>query len=222
MKGTGCIGFILLWISTSFAQDQDKQVLHYIFPEFKNGLVLLKDGNNYSASLNYHSLSEQMIFESEGEKLAIAKTDLPLIDTIFIEDRKFVTFDDRIVELAYDSSWSLFVEHKCKIKDEGKSIGYGQKTKTANVSSYSSYYGGDNLYNLKIAEVYVFAPYKEYWLRMNGELFEFIELYELKKILNKHKAVYKAYLKDHKVKTEDQESLIQLIKHVEEKSHTQF
>jgi hypothetical protein len=40
--------------------------------------------------LNYNSLTEEMIFENNGKKLAIGKGELELVDTVFIKDRKFV------------------------------------------------------------------------------------------------------------------------------------
>ncbi|MCK7537431.1 MAG: hypothetical protein MZV63_43990 [Marinilabiliales bacterium] len=49
--------------------------LHYIFPEFTPGTILMKSGRQYEASLNYSTLSEEMIFEDQGKKLAIGKED---------------------------------------------------------------------------------------------------------------------------------------------------
>ena len=116
--------------SSTYAQVKSVERPHYIFPEFTQGVVLLKSGVKNETSLNYNSLTEEMIFDKKGRKLAMAETDLALIDTVFIEDRKFIVLNGGFVELLYHSTCHLYAEHKGKLKEPGKPAGYGGTSKT--------------------------------------------------------------------------------------------
>ena len=96
---------------------------HYIFPEFTQGVVLMKNGIRNEALLNYNSLTEQMIFEKKGKKLAIGMNELGFVDTVFVKDRKFIALNGVFVELLSQSKWDLYIEHECKMEEHGKSSG---------------------------------------------------------------------------------------------------
>jgi hypothetical protein len=59
------------------------------------------------------------------------------------------------------------------------------------------------------------APYTIYWLKSNGEIHEFKNMRDLKKLYGDKKDLYKEYLKANSVKYQDQESIIQLIEYME-------
>ena len=72
----------------TFAQNEKHILSHYLFPEFIQGEVRLKSGTITGSRLNYNALTEEMIFESNGKYLAIAKPES--VDTIYIQGRKFI------------------------------------------------------------------------------------------------------------------------------------
>ncbi len=86
---------ILLLISLflfveSFGQPSDETRM--IFPDFKQGTVLFKDGTRSVALLNYDTFEEQMIFKNGDEVLALASPEL--ISSIEIEGRFFEWLED--------------------------------------------------------------------------------------------------------------------------------
>jgi len=204
----------MIFIS-SFTQTKDVEISHYLFPEFTQGAILMNDGMKYEALLNYNSLTEEMIFEDKGIKMAIAKTDLWLVDTVFIKDRKFIALNSKFVEILSQSKWDLYAEHKCKLKDLGKPIGYGSTSKTTAIESYSSFYSGGDLYNLKLPDIYEIEPNTYYWLKKNGEENRFTSMSELRKFYKDKKDLFKAYVKKHDIKYDNQESITQLIEYLE-------
>ena len=121
----------------------------------------------------------------------------------------------KIVELLCHSKWDLFVEYKCKIKDPGKSSGYGGVTKTGAIQTSTSITAHSNSYQLKLPDGYEIDPYTYYWFKKNGELNRFISMGELKKLYKDKKDVYKAYVKKYRTKYDNQESIIQLIEYLE-------
>jgi hypothetical protein len=176
----------------------------------------MKAGTRNGALLNYNSLTEEMIFDDEGQKKAVAINEILLIDTVFIKDRKFVALNGKFVELVYHSKWDLFVEHKCKVEEQGKPAGYGGTSQTGAATSVSSLYSqGRVVYNLKLPDDYKTKPYSIYWLEKNGELNKFINMRELKKLYEDKKDLLKKYSKINSVKYDDQEGIIQLIEYLE-------
>jgi hypothetical protein len=175
----------------------------------------MKSGIKNKALLDYNSLTEEMIFENNGKKLAIGKGQLELVDTVFIEDRKFITMNNKFYELVYNSKSDLYVEHKCSMIPPGKPTAYGGTSQTSAITSLSSINSGGRLYELELPEGYEIKPYTCYWLKKNGELSKFINMKQLMKLYDYKKDLFKAYVKKYDVTYNNQESIVQLIKYLE-------
>lgn len=215
MKPIYCILIANLVFSSSYAQLKSVVRTHYIFPKFTQGVVLMKSGIKNEVSLNYNSVTEEMIFIKKGTKLAIAKTDLDYIDSVFVGKRKFIVLNKNFVELIHQSKWHLYIEHKCKLKEPGKSSGYGSTSETSAISSRSGVMLGGSFYELELPDGFKIEPYTYYWLKKNGELKRFANMTKLKKLYKGKKDLFKVYVKKHGVKYNNQESIIQLIKYLE-------
>jgi hypothetical protein len=201
--------------TTSYSQERVTELSHYLFPEFIQGIILMENGINTKALLNYNSLTEEMIFKDKDKMLAIGKMEMEHIDTVFIGDRKFFTLNNKFVELISHSKCDLYAEHRCSVIVPGKPSGYGGTSQTTAITSVTSINSGGRLYELKLPEDYEIKPYTFYWLKRNGELNKFINMKQLMKLYDDKKDLYKAYVKTHKVKYDDQESIVQLIKYLE-------
>jgi hypothetical protein len=199
----------------SYSQSKVIELSHYLFPEFTQGVILMKSGIRNKALLNYNSLTEEMIFENNGKKLAIGKGELELVDTVFIKDRKFFTLNSKFIELIYHSKCDLYAEHKCSVKEPGKPAAYGGTTETSATTSYSSFSSGGKIYELKLPDGYETKTYTYYWLKKNGELNKFINMRQLMKLYYDKEDLFKAYVKKNAVDFNKQESIVQLIKYLE-------
>ena len=199
-----------LLIFKSYSQEK---VSHYVFPEFVKGKVLMEDGTSYEKLLNYNSLTEEMIFENNLEKLAISSQDL--VDTVYISNRKFIRFDNKFLELIHTSSFDLYAERNCKVVELGAEGGYGQRSNNTAVHSVS-YYKGNNIYRkLTLPNEIQVKSYMYYWLKKDGKVLKFIKLRQLLKLYPDKKAIFKAFVKKHDVKYGDQGGLVELIKYLE-------
>jgi hypothetical protein len=175
----------------------------------------MKSGIKNKALLDYNSLTEEMIFENNGKKLAIGKGELELVDTVFIKDRKFFTLNNKFFELIYHSKCDLYAEQKCSMILPGQPAAYGGTSQTSSITSYSSINSGGRFYELELPEDYEIKPYTFYWLKKNGELNKFINMKQLMKLYDDKKDLFKAYVKKHDVKYDNQESIVQFIKYLE-------
>jgi len=206
--------FLIVFINPCYSQRKVVELSHYIFPDFIKGTVLMKNGVKNDALLNYNSLTEEMIFENSGKKLAMGN--IELIDTVYIDGRKFFVMNTKFVELVYHSKCDLIAEHKCNIKDPGKPAAYGGTSQTSSTTSYSSFFSGGQVYELNLPDGYETRPYTEYWLKKDGQLTKFLSLRQLSKLFDGKDAQFKDFVKKHDVKLENQAGLIELIKYLEE------
>ncbi len=206
-----CIAFTWFVYGSSFTQTNTKAISHYVFPEFIEGSILMKSGQKADYLLNYNSLTEEMIFDSQGQKMAVSKNEMEIIDTVFIENRKFVVLNGIFTELVHQSEWDLFIEHKCELREVGKPIGYGSTSKTTAITNYSSITLGGDSYKLKLPDIYEIEPGNHYWLRENGRIQRFTSINELRKLYKDKKKLIKSYVKENNTDYCDVESIIQLI-----------
>lgn len=207
------VAFALIFSLLSIVCNSQVKVIeltHYLFPEFTNGVVLMKSGEKNEALLNYNSLTEEMIFDNRSVKLAIGQ--LELVDTVYIGSRKFFLLDNKFVELVYKSKSELYAEYKCTVKDPGKPAAYGGTSQTSATTTYSSYFTGGQVYDLKLPEGYETRPFTNFWLKKDGKVNKFLSVRQLTKLYDEKENLLKAYQKTHEVKYDDQESILQLIK----------
>lgn len=204
-----------LLFNASHSQSRGIELSHYIFPEFTRGVVLMKSGVKNQAMLNYNELTEEMVFEKNGKKLAIKKEELVQVDTVYIKNRKFFPLNNKFFELIYHSKCDLYAEYKCKVKEPGKPAAYGGTSETSSTTTYSSVFVGGLSYELKLPDGYETLPYTNYWLKRNGELNKFINMNQLTKLFDDKKDLFKIYVKQHNVKYDNQESIVQLIKYLD-------
>lgn len=81
---------LTLVLVTAFSAYSQKEISHYLFSEFIPGVVLMKGGTENHALLNYNLVTEEMIFDQGGQLLAFADITLDNLDTVFIDNRKFI------------------------------------------------------------------------------------------------------------------------------------
>lgn len=201
-----------------FPQQQGTEVYHYIFPEFIKGDVLMKSGKVNSALLNYNAATEEMIFDQNGQKLAFDEITLNQVDTVFIQNRKFVFHNKKFVEVLSQNGYKLFVEYKCQITPPGKPAAYGGTSETSSVTSYSSWMGNGTVYQLKLPDDFKTNTSVMYWLDNGNGWKNFSSLGQIKKRYKNQKELYNTYTKQKKVNFKDVESVAGLFHYLETNS----
>ena len=215
MKRIFFLSILCLFFTASYSQNVEVIISHYLFPQFTEGIVLMKDGKKSTLSLNFNSLTEEMVFKGDSKVLAITKGEIELVDTVYIKNRKFVVLDNKFVELLYKQGCELYAEHKCGVVAPGKPGPFGTTSQTSSTTVMSGLYAGGSVYALSLPEGYSTRPYIYYWIKKNGELTKFVNLRQLQKFYQDKKDLYKTYDKEHEVKFNDQESIANLVKYLE-------
>ncbi|UJH67712.1 hypothetical protein [Allomuricauda sp. SCSIO 65647] len=198
------------------AQKKSEGLSHYVFPEFTVGEVLMKSGVKNVAVLNYNAASEEMIFDEKGNKMAITSDQVKQIDTVIIDNRRFVQYDGRFLELMSGSEPEFYIEHKCHIKYPGRIDGPGGRTsQTSGTETYSFKNNASQIYNVILPMGYDTKPYRYYWIRKNGELKKLKSLKQLAKLYPDKKNDFKNLVKKHNADFDDPKSVIELVQHLE-------
>jgi hypothetical protein len=215
MKRNLVLPVLLFSIHVSICAQQRKEISHYLFPEFTEGVVLMKNGVKNPALLNYNAATEEMIFKQGDQVLALAEPTLNQLDTVFIGDRVFILYERKFVEILHRDGFNLFAQNKCRVIPPGKPAAYGGTSQTSSTDSYSGWVSGGRLYELKLPDDYQVKPYTIYLLD-NGSGWKSIKsMRQLSNIYKKERALYKKYTDENSVDFEDQKAVAQLIHFME-------
>ena len=198
------------------SQSRSIELTHYLLQEFTPGTVIMKDHSINFATLNYNLLSEEMLFNQQGKILALGPEVVKNIDTIIIEDRKFVVNSGKFIELLYSGKDELYAEYRCTLIMPGTPSAYGTTTETAATKSYSSLYAGGVLYELTLPDGYKTRPYINYWLKREGKMIKFINIKQLGNLYKEKSSEFKAYTKTNPVDFKNPLSVAEVVKYIEE------
>lgn len=211
MQSKITIPILLFVVSTSVAssQEQEKDISHYIFPSFTRGKILLKSGITKEVMINYNSLTEEMIFEANGTKLALANPEY--VDTIYISGKKFITAGATYYEVLESLRIPLLVRHLCTLLPPGKDSGFGGSSETSSIKTTSTMYASGRVYEMKLPEGYKIKPYMEYDLKIDNNYKRIYNTNTVIKCFQGKKEAIKEFVKKNKTdfkKEEDVRSLI--------------
>jgi hypothetical protein len=139
---------------------------HYILDSFTKGTVLQKSGAVTSQPLNYNVLTGEMIFDAGGRYLAIAEPQN--VDTVFIQNRKFVPIENKFYELLTNTAVPLFLEYTYRVQEPGSSLGYGAASNTAAATPLKTLINSGGAYALKLPDDFKVKVSYNYWVLKNG------------------------------------------------------
>lgn len=186
---------------------------YFLFPDFKQGIVLMKSGLKISTMLNYNSVSEKMIYVDKGKKLAIKN--IQDVDTVYIGSSRFFVLNDIFIEMKYHSNFDLFVAHKCDLKEIGKNAGYGGTSQTAAITSYSNISKDGYTFDLKVPNGYKADHYNYYLLKRNEEIITFKNFKQLSKTYDSKRDLLNKYIKKYNIEFDNEKRMIPLIIYLE-------
>ena len=124
--------------------------LGYMFPDFQEGVVLLKNGASVKADLNYDMLEQKMLYrENDGDGLMVLTSRDVL--AIYVDKRKFVPYTPSVYVFFEEKplvNGCFYIRHKDVYVKRGKNIGYGIVSETVAVSNITVIAGKDRFHNL--------------------------------------------------------------------------
>lgn len=209
--------FTLLIVFLSFdLSGQDNQgnpLPHFLFPSFKEGLVIMKDGKNFSTLLNYHMIDERMITELNGTYRY--SKDPQLIDTIYLENRVFVPVENVFYEVLSSGPVTFFLQNKSNYTPKGSEVGYGAKSQSVGRTQYSRFELSDLRYFGEVAYMDLppnvdIKPASVFWVSKNGNLEKFSTEKQFLKLFPEYQPELKEYIKKENINIRSREDVIRL------------
>lgn len=201
--------------TTSPAQEAERS--HYLFPEFTRGTLLMKSGAQTTQTLNYNTLTEEMVFVSRGRHLAIDQEEALRIDTVYIRGRAFFPSADAFFErLVTHDDWELHAVHKCRLNFPGSPAAYGGTSVTSSATVYSSLIARGLAYDLELPEDIDVDPFTEYLFRKDGEEQRFVSLRQIRRFYRDQRDRIRSYERAYDVVFDDPQSILHLFSHMEQ------
>ncbi len=211
---------LLLLCHFSFTQTKEGSLSYYIFPEFVEGVVLMKNGNKNDLSINYNAVSEEMVFVKRGHRMAIGETESELIDTVYMNKKKFIKLDGKFVEILYQSKISeLYVQYKCELDHSEKPISYSQSSRGAARDNQSFSYGTGLVSESMVTFAYTPNHFLVYYLSQQGKVYEITAMRALRKFYKDKQDQYKSYVKDHEISFENIDQIVELVNYLDNVSN---
>lgn len=201
--------FLLSIVSPLIAQaDSLVNLPQYLFSRFDNSIVKLKTGELTKTAMNYNTLTEKMTFYQNGALLDLVKPET--VDTICIQKRLFVPFENAFYEVILYAPISFYIQHKSDLVSEGRPAALGTTSQTVGITSVSKLVGDRNSYNLKLPENFKVKPYEIYWVRMNKEMHRFLNERQFLKIFPAKADEIKDFINQSDLKINKPDDLLQL------------
>ena len=151
----------------------------FLFPEFSVGIARTKNGEKTVLNLNYNIVTEKMVFMQNKQIFDI--TNPSIIDTVYIESRKFIPRGKVFLELVINGKTQFLVQHTGSLQQPGRPAAYGGTSQVSSSTYINNLKLGNDVYRMdhKRNVVVYYTPLS--WIRKD---FDFYAVTSRKSILN--------------------------------------
>ena len=165
----------------------------------------MKDGRKLSAIIDYNMLDEKMVFEQKGIYMILDK---PYeIDTVYLDNSKFVYNNDAFFEVAGHGPVTIFIQHKCHLSPAGSATAYGMTSKTLGPTAVWSMNSGNQFRNLDLPPNVEISDITVYWVLTDGKMNKFLNERQLLKCFPGYETQIKDFIKSSKIDIKTSEGL---------------
>jgi hypothetical protein len=207
----GAIAFILLIgtvLNVNAQGNSDRPLPQFLFPVFADGVIIMKDASKSEARLNYNMVEEAMISEKDG--VYWRSQNPALIDTIYLQNRKFVPVDNAFYEILATGEATFFLENKSNYVSVGEDIGYGAKSHSIDHTELTRFETWSSVATVELPKNVTISKASVNWVRRNGTMQRFNTEKQLLKMFPEKKIQISDYIDKQKINLKVREDLIKL------------
>ena len=204
---------ILFLVYLNFAIPVNAQIIsggkfsQFLYTDFTVGKVTLKTGKTDSLMLNYNTLTEKMMYLKDGILYDIVNPEI--IDTIFLNQTKFVQKEFVFFEVFFDAPVSFYIQYKGKLlPSETRSV-YGLRSQIPNVKIKSSFETSEGNFNLD----HLVRIDLIYWVKIFGKMVRFTNKSEFLKLYPIRRQEMKQFIKQEQVQFDKPSDIKKLAKY---------
>lgn len=139
-----------------------------LFNDFKSGTVLMKSGAVENALLNYNTGNQNFVFIQDGKYMFLTGTEM--IDTIFIDDKKFVPYKSSMYEIVTGGKIPLYISYHNRMRPQDALTEHnGTSKKNRNETSNTV----TDVYTMRNFEGnYAAETLKNYWIKKDNKFYK--------------------------------------------------
>ena len=205
--------FIVIIPVTLLAQSGSKgEMPQYLFPEFNKCEILFKDGQINTQVMNYNTVTEKIVYEQDGNYYDLLST--ILIDTVYIQNCKFISSGKIFYEVLLSGKIPLFLQNKSDLLPAGKPVGYGGTSQGA-ISYYMSKHELSPEYiNMQIPPDVTVKASPVYWVLEQGEMLSFINKKQFIALFTEIENEIKDFIKENRIHFDKRDDVMTLVKYI--------
>lgn len=180
----------------------------YLFPEFEQGRVLLRNGAIVNTSMNYDAANSRMMYKDKETTMEL--TGINDIDTIYIANRKFIPVATIFCETKQLLHGTLYIQWILKDLVIGKKGAYGQvvqgTVRTINTNNFTF----NPEYKNESTDVTQVNNNNIYYFKKEGKYVKFKDRKSLLKLFPDKKNELSDFINKNNINFYNTESVIQL------------
>ncbi len=187
----------------------------YLYPQFVEGHIFLKDQKIASGLLNYSRLSGQILFiNSKGDTLEFANPET--IEYIAIMSDKFRYFDKSFVKLvSHNNGVNLFKKETIEYTGKEKKGAYGGYSKTTAANAIDKVPDANDLKKIGVDENDIYVSSAHFFLRDRDGTFLPAVKRSFKKLFHKKEKLLNEYLSAKKINFNDEKDLLMFLNYLQ-------
>ena len=181
--------------------------MRYLYPEFVQGKIVLKNDKSSSCMVNYNMLQDEIEFLQGADTLSIVKKkDLKYI----IVDNDTFIYNSGYVKFVSGQDLKIYSKDKFYLKEILKKGAMGTVNRSAAIETTSSMANQTMSYDLVVSEDYVYRREVSYYITTSSGSLEQLKKQDILNLFSNHKSDIQKYLKDNKIDFQKQEDVIKL------------
>ena len=202
---------LLLFLSVLFSI-QVIVAQRYLLDEFKTCIAVAKGSMPIQERFNYNCVTQTMEFMSGEDILRLEP--ISQIDTLYLDGHKMIPYGTRILEVFHRSpEFSLLVDYKRKMKEDGKIGAMGIKTQNGVQNVDHRTLGADYRQGWERGvDIYTYQDDTLYWLKTGRKMKRFRDEKSLVKLLPDKKPMIQSYMKAHRTDFSKPNEVLELLK----------
>jgi hypothetical protein len=214
-RNTLSVFFIfILSFDLSGQDNKGNPIPHFLFPSFKEGIVLMRDGKKFNALLNYNLIDEKMITELNG--IYRYPKNPRLIDSIYLENRIFVPIGNAFYEVLSSGPVTFLLQNRSNYTPKGTDVGYGVQSRSVGNTQYKRFELSDVMYqsgevvSIDLPPNVDITPSNVFWVRKNDNMENFTSNKQFQAIFPEYEPELKGFIKKEKINFKSREDVIRL------------
>lgn len=202
------------------ANAQKKRML--LYNEYGRGIVLMKNGAEIQAELNYDTANKNMMYLQGGDEMILVNAHE--VDTVYIGDGKFIPLNERFMEVVELANGKGFIDWALRLQHRGNRGAYGQITQNK-VETINTAYWTHRKYKPETAEVLEMRNNNEYGFFRDGVPLQFKNEKELVRHFPNHGDAIRGFIKEKRVDFKKVNDVLEVLNYclqqgfVHERSH---